>query len=542
MIYRIHQLKLPLDHKSDDIKKAALAFLGLKENDIEKTEVFKRSVDARNREDVFYIYAVDVYCKRKPLKKFKPNEAGPAEVFRYKLPERGGKALNDPPVIIGFGPAGLFAAYILSLAGFKPIVLERGKKAEERQKDIDDFLSGKPLNPDSNVLFGEGGAGTFSDGKLNTLIKDRDGKGRFVLKTFVDFGADEDVLYDSKPHIGTDKLSVIVKNMREKLISLGADIRFNSRFNDFKTDNDRLCDISYSASDGSKESVNTELAILATGHSARDVFKLLNDKKMHMSSKAFAIGVRAIHPQELISKNQYGDFYRKLPAASYKLTAGLENGRSVYSFCMCPGGYVVNSSSEEGMLVVNGMSYSARDGAYANAAIIVNVTPEDFEKEGFGKTPLSGVEFQKKYERKAYEIGRGKIPVQNLKAFSEKRECNETEAENSVKNAGLMIKGGVTPADLNSCLPEFVCESLVEGFKIFDRKIKGFGDGSTILAGIESRTSSPVRINRDENMFSSVKGLIPCGEGAGYAGGIMSAALDGIKAAERIIKEYYPAY
>ena len=542
MIYRIHQLKLPLEHKPEDIKQKALAFLGLKPDDIKDVSVFKRSIDARDKSRLYYIYAVDVDCNKKPVKRFRPNEAEVVVPFEYKLPEHGKKALTKPPVIIGFGPAGLFAAYILSLSGFKPVVLERGKKVEERQKDIDTFLSGGRLDPDSNVLFGEGGAGTFSDGKLNTLIKDRDGKGRFVLKTFVDFGADEDIMYDSKPHIGTDKLSLIIKNMREKITGLGADIRFESRFCDFEEKEEELISLKYIDKNNEEKIVETGLAILSTGHSGRDVFELLDTKNVSMQPKAFAIGVRAIHPQKLINENQYGTYADQLPAAAYKLTANLDNGRSVYSFCMCPGGYVVNSSSEDSGLSINGMSYSGRDGEYANAAIIVNVTPDDFEKEGFGSSALSGVEFQRKYEKKAYECGNGKIPVQNLKAFVEKRPCNDAEASDIEGIKDKMIKGQVCFSNINDCLPDFVCESLVKGFDNFDRKIKGFGADDTILAGIESRTSSPIRIVRDESLFSTVKGLIPCGEGAGYAGGIMSAALDGIKAAERIISEYYPDY
>ena len=541
MIYRIHQLKLPIDHRPEDIKNKAISFLGIPKENCLKVDIFKRSVDARDKDRVCFIYAVDVEIKKMPKKHFRPNEAEIVTPFEYKLPGHGKKPLEHPPVIIGFGPAGIFAAYILTLSGFKPIVLERGKKVEDRQKDIDAFLGGAALKPDSNVLFGEGGAGTFSDGKLNTLIKDRDGKGRFVLKTFVDFGADQEIMFDAKPHIGTDKLSVIIKAMREYMTEHGADIRFESRFTDFELVGGSLSEIQYTDSENKSVKINTARAVLSTGHSARDVFELLNAKGIFMSPKAFAVGVRAIHPQKLINESQYGKYAEKLPAAAYKLTANLENGRSVYSFCMCPGGYVVNSSSEQGRLCVNGMSYSGRDGEYANAAIIVNVTPEDFEAESF-TGPLGGIEFQRKYEKLAYEAGKGAIPVQSLSAFKENRVDNESEAKKVDDNADKMIKGLTNHADLNNCLPEFICQSLTEAFENFDRKIKGFGDGSTVLAGIESRTSSPVRINRDELLFSTVKGLIPCGEGAGYAGGIMSAALDGIKAAERIISEYYPDY
>lgn len=539
-MYRIHQLKLPIDHNPEQLYKKAAQILGIKRDGIINLSIFKRSIDARDKSDLHYVYAVDVECRQRPTKKFKPNEVSITEPFKYSLPKQGDKELIHRPVIIGFGPAGLFAAYVLALAGMKPLVFERGKSAEERTEDIKIFLKNGKLNPESNVLFGEGGAGTFSDGKLNTLIKDKDGKGRFVLETFVKFGADPEILYDSKPHIGTDRLLVILKNIREEIIKLGGEIRFNSRFCgfDYSDDNSLGKTLKSLKIDSSRAttSVPAEACILATGHSARDVFEILKNEGLEMEAKAFAMGVRVIHPQKLISENQYGEMADKLPAAAYKLTGSLKNGRSIYSFCMCPGGYVINSSSEENGLLVNGMSYSGRDGKYANSAIIVNVTPDDYKNEGFGEDPLSGVKFQRKYESLAYKEGQGKIPVEYFGNF--KTDNANIESITDIDELPVMIKGKIRFSDLHKCLPGFISESLTEGLELFDKKIPGFAADDVLLCGIESRTSSPVRIKRDENYNSLISGLMPCGEGAGYAGGIMSAALDGIRLAEKIISTY----
>ena len=544
-MYRIYQLKMQLDSDLNDLRKKAASFLGIKTEDIKDLKIFRKSIDARDKNDVFYVYAVDVETDAKPKNRFKPNEAGIVKPFSYKLPECGDLTLKTRPVIVGLGPAGLFGAYILAKAGYKPIVLERGKSVDERQADVDEFLKTNALNPDSNVLFGEGGAGTFSDGKLNTLIKDKDGKGRFVLSTFIKHGAQEDILYDAKPHIGTDRLKLVVKSMREEIVALGGEIRFLSRLSTFKTENDgnstRITEVMVEKLDNDGNVVETytiptEICILATGHSARDVFEDLHKKKVNMEPKPFAIGVRAIHPQKTINISQYGRFADKLPAAPYKLTNQCSTGRSVYSFCMCPGGFVINSSSENGGVVVNGMSYSKRDGEYANSAIICNVTPEDFANEGFGDDALSGVKFQRKYEAAAYALANGKVPVESLGSFSGRllKDCESSAYSDLDKK----VMGECVKADLKKCLPDYVSESLVEAFSAFERKIKGFNADDTLLCGIESRTSSPVKILRDKEFNSSVVGLMPCGEGPGYAGGIMSAALDGIKVAEQVIRTY----
>ena len=540
-MYRIYQLKLPIGHSEEALKNCAAKYLGIKTDNITGFSVFRRSVDARDKNDVFFVYAVDVNINCKLKKKFKPNEVGEVKPYRYSLPEQGTESLSYFPVVIGAGPAGLFCAYILAMAGYRPLLFERGKSVDERQEDVDCFLKDGILNPDSNVLFGEGGAGTFSDGKLNTLIKDKDGYGRFVLETFVKNGAKEEILYDAKPHIGTDVLRNVVKGMREEIIALGGKVSFKSRLSGFTADTElRSVSLEFLDDDGkviSTQNISADVCVLATGHSARDTFEMLYDKKVEMQPKPFAIGLRAVHPQEMINKSQYGAYADKLPAASYKLTHTTKSGRGVYSFCMCPGGYVINSSSEPDGVVVNGMSYSDRNGKYANSAIICNVTPEDYEKEGCGTDPLSGVRFQRKFEKLAYKAGNGKVPVSSLGKFS--GPCDDERAYTSLSDK---VMGECERADLRSCLPEFVSESISEAFAAYDKKIQGFGSSDTLLCGIETRTSSPVKILRDGDFFASVKGIIPAGEGPGYAGGIMSAAIDGIKAAEHIIKKYSRYY
>lgn len=558
-MYRIHQIKLPIGHGENELKKAILDFLGINEAGLVSYSVFKRSIDARKKPELFYIYAVDVELKEelspKSLKRFKPNELSITEKYKFTVPRVSGdfsrcaaqdnkqgynpqkpydEAINVQPeirpVVIGLGPAGLFCSYILALAGLRPLCFERGEDADKRIQDIEAFFNGEALKPESNVCFGEGGAGTFSDGKLNTLVKDRDGKGRFVLETFVKFGADKSILYDAKPHIGTDRLVNIVKSMRREIIRLGGEVHFRHRLEDLEIENGAL---SYVKVNGEK--ISAKQCVMATGHSARDVFSMLYSKGAMMQPKAFAIGVRAVHSQSLIDESQYGKQSYRLPPASYKLTHTCKNGRGVYSFCMCPGGYVVNASTEENGTVVNGMSYSGRDSGYANAAIICTVTPEDYEQGGFGSHPLSGVEFQRKYERLAYEAGGGFIPAQELGDFRKKASQHISKFEPETKPS---VKGRIKFSDLTVCLPDFVSESIAEAMSAFDRKIKGFGADDVLLLGVETRTSSPVRIVRNgELQCEKIKGLFPCGEGAGYAGGIMSAALDGIKIAEKIISQ-----
>ena len=406
--------------------------------------------------------------------------------------------------------------------GYKPIIVERGSKVDQRLKKIEEFWSTGKLDENSNVQFGEGGAGTFSDGKLNTGIKDKENRINLVLKTFVENGAKENILYDAKPHVGTDILSVVVKNMRKYIESKGGTFYFDTEMTDFTTENNVLKAVKLS----NGEEIETNICVLAIGHSARDTFEMIFNKGINMEQKPFAIGVRVEHPQEKINKSQYGFSDNRLGAASYKLTYKTDNGRGVYSFCMCPGGFVVNAASEKETCVVNGMSYSKRDSRNANSAIVVTVDPSDFG----GRDPLAGIAFQRKWEEAAYKAGQGKIPVQLFGDFCAGR-----------KSTGLgqvipSIKGQYALANVREVIPGFVGDAIEEGFGAFDRRIHGFAREDAVLAGIESRTSSPVRICRDEPLQANIRGIYPCGEGAGYAGGITSAAMDGIRVAESLIK------
>jgi len=425
--------------------------------------------------------------------------------------------------IIGSGPAGLFCAYLLALEGYRPLVLERGACVEERKKDVDRFWETGVLDPSSNVQFGEGGAGTFSDGKLNTLVKDKTGRNRFVLETFVKFGADEDILYAHKPHIGTDVLIDVVSQMRQEIISLGGEFCFHTQVTDVDLTSKTLKLVHLS--ENSAEEVSAGAAVFAIGHSARDTFEMLYKHQIPMRAKSFAVGVRIEHPQTLIDHSQYGrDRGNDLPAAAYKLTENLDNGRGVYTFCMCPGGYVMNAASEEKRLVVNGMSNYKRDNKYANSAILVNVTPDDFGSSH----PLAGMYFQRKLEEKAFELGGSdySIPVQKVEDYLENKEGIEN-IETSLKR--------VKNANLNALLPEILNINLKEGLLLMNNKINGFTSNATLL-GVESRSSAPIRFYRDENMESNIKGIYPIGEGAGYAGGIMSSAIDGLKCSEVLLK------
>jgi hypothetical protein len=436
--------------------------------------------------------------------------------------------MKERPVIIGAGPAGLFCAYYLAVRGFEPIVLERGRSVSERKKDIDRFWQTGVLDPESNVQFGEGGAGTFSDGKLNTLTKDRSGRNKEVLRLFVRMGAKESILYEQKPHLGTDVLFEVIANLRNEIIRLGGEVRFCSRAEELITVKDHLNGIKLS--DGNI--IKSRHCVLAIGHSARDTFEMLLHKKVSMEPKNFAVGFRVQHPQQMINESQYGTAWAQFPAAAYKLTAQTSGGRGVYSFCMCPGGYVVNASSEAGLLAVNGMSYSRRDGENANSAVIVSVTPEDFPD----KDVLGGMHFQRMIEKRAFEAGCGRIPLQLYKDFKDNI-CSEKTGE-----IFPAVKGQYSFGNLRNILPDELNEAFIEGMEQFGHKIKGFDRDDVILAGVESRTSSPVRIKRDENLMSNIRGLYPCGEGAGYAGGITSAAADGIFIAEQIIKDHKPAF
>lgn len=512
--------------------------LKVNENVISDPEIVRHSIDARKKPQIFDIYVADVMVLKGKesdvLKKSRCKNAESVKRVHYAFPESGSETIINRPVIIGSGPAGLFCAYELALNGYKPLVLERGSDVDERQKKVDEFWNGGKLDINCNVQFGEGGAGTFSDGKLNTVVKDKYGRATEVLNTFVKYGARENILYENKPHVGTDILRDVVKNMRNEIIRLGGEYRFNCQVQDLVMEEGNIKGVV--TSDG--ETIESNIVVLAIGHSARDTFEMIKAHNIEMQQKAFAVGYRVEHRQSLINKSQYGiESPTSLPASPYKVVMNSESGRGVYSFCMCPGGYVVNASSEKGYTCVNGMSYNARDGLNANSAIIVAVRPEDFGSSDV----LAGMYFQRDLEKKAYELGRGKVPVEYYKDFrrgvlgvsDDNRSVDSNDANKP------QIKGEYVFANVHEILPDYLNKAFVEGMDKFDHMIKGFNSDDAIIDGVESRTSSPIRINRDDNLQSpSVSGLYPCGEGAGYAGGIMSAAMDGIKVAEVIAARF----
>lgn len=527
---RISGLKLNINHNETDLIQRASKELKISSKEIKSYSIVKKSIDARKGE-VKYIYTIDVELNHKietelmNKKHIIKNNISRSKVNLYKIPECGCKKIKHAPIIVGSGPAGLFCAYLLALKGYNPIIIERGECVEEREKSVNAFWNTGVLNTESNVQFGEGGAGTFSDGKLNTLVNDKFGRNNFVLQVFNKFGAPDNILYDGKPHIGTDILKDIVKNMREYIIEFGGKFMFNSKLTDIIVKDGLVHEIEINL----KEKLPCDILVTAIGHSARDTFKMMYDKDIIMEPKSFAVGVRIEHPQVMINYNQYGEkYYDKLPAAPYKLAKTVQTGRNVYSFCMCPGGYVVNASSENEMLAINGMSYSKRDSTNANSAIIVNVNPIDFENNN----PLAGLEYQRKLEKYAYKEGKGKIPIQLFGDFKNNIISKE------LGEISPCIKGEYTFGNLRNVLPTYISESLIQGIDSFSGIIRDFNRYDTILSGVESRTSSPLRIIRNDNFQSNIHGIYPCGEGAGYAGGITSAAMDGIKVAEAIITEY----
>lgn len=527
---RIGQLKLNPDHSEKELVQKIAKTLHISETEILDFQIKKQSIDARKKPELKYVYTVDVKVRneQQTLKKQKNNLISQINESKYTFPQSGAEACKQRPIIIGCGPAGMFCAYLLAEHGYKPILFERGASVEERVNDIEEFWNTGKLKEQSNVQFGEGGAGTFSDGKLNTLVKDAHGRNKKVLQIFVENGAPKDILYTYKPHIGTDILVDVVRNMRKQILAWGGEIHFHSQLVDFECKNKAVSSVKI-LHNGQEQIYPAEHLVLAIGHSARDTFSMIYEKQLPIVAKPFAVGVRVEHKQQMINDSQYGsNTPYKLPVASYKVTANLPNKRGVYSFCMCPGGYVVNASSEKEHLAVNGMSYHARDGVNANSAIIVTVTPDDFESAH----PLAGVAFQRKLERIAFQIGNGCVPVQRFADFCDNLPTTE------LGDIKPQIKGKFTLANVRSIFPTEIAESIELGIKSFDKQIQGFANDDTILSGVESRTSSPIRIIRNDDLQIENTGIYPCGEGAGYAGGITSAAMDGIKVAEMIAAKF----
>ncbi len=521
---QISNLNISLDGGMAELRAKTAKALGLPESQLPRLTLHRQSVDARRKSDVHYVCAVRCALPDEAaiLRRAGDKVTAVTETpYRFPAPTRPASATR--PVVVGMGPAGLFAALFLAQAGLPPILLERGRPVEERTGDVAALWSGGALDPASNVQFGEGGAGAFSDGKLQTGIHDP--RVRRVLETFVDMGAPEDILYVQKPHVGTDVLHQVLKNFRAQLLGLGCDVRFSSALTDVEIQSGALRSITVTGPAG-PYSLPCDSLVLAPGHSARDTFAMLHRRGVPMEAKAFALGVRIEHRQAAISQAQYGPAFEKLPPADYKLSCHLPNGRGVFSFCVCPGGQVICSSSEAGTVVTNGMSLRARNGDAINGGLLVGVSPSDFPQPG----PLAGFAFQSHWERLAYALGGGGFvaPGQDLSSFL---------AEKTPSLSGSLeptYRPGVAAARLSDCLPAFVSRSLRQAIPLLGKKLRGFDDGGALLTGVETRSSSPVRLLRGTGLESPVRGLYPCGEGAGWAGGITSAAADGIRVAEAV--------
>ncbi len=521
---KVSNIKLSIDEKEQKAFEKAIKIAGIHSDDVIEKKILKYSIDARKKPEINKIYTV--LFKVENYNKTRKNVTVTDKEKKYDFAPTGTCSIKKRPIIVGFGPAGMFCGYMLAKYGYKPIIIERGSRVDERIKKVNAFWNGEKLDTSCNVQFGEGGAGTFSDGKLNTGIKDKENRIGFVLNTFVKFGANPKIEYDAKPHIGTDVLSEVVKNMRHAIEDMGGTFYFDTTVSEILLKNGRVNGVKLS----NEEVIDTDICLLAIGHSARDTFEMLNRLNIPMEGKPFAMGVRVEHPQKMINKSQYDFEDNRLGAANYKLTYKTKKDRGVYSFCMCPGGFVVNASSEEKEIAVNGMSYSKRDGENANSAIVVALSPKDFRSSH----PLAGMWLQRDIEKAAYKQGKGNIPLQTYGDFKKKIKSEK------IGKIIPQIKGEYTMADINKVLPDFVCEALVEGIDYFGKVIDGFNNEDTVLSAPESRTSSPVRIIRNDDFESEIKGLYPIGEGAGYAGGITSAAIDGIKAFEALAKKYRP--
>lgn len=526
---RLLELKLPLEHTEDELTAAIAKRLKLSPEAILHQHIFRRAVDSRKKNDIQFVYTLDLTLQDEAavLKRFKKDrKVLPTPDTRYHFVARAPENLSHRPVVIGMGPAGFFAGLILAQAGFKPLIFERGKIVRERTKDTFKLWRKNVLNPESNVQFGEGGAGTFSDGKLYSRIQDPRNYGRKVLEEFVKAGAPEEILYVSKPHIGTFRLVSMVEKIRAQIIELGGEIRFETKVTDFDIQDGQLQGITLEGG----EQVATNHLVLALGHSARDTFQVLYDRGVYIEPKPFSIGFRIEHPQGMIDRSRYGPFagHELLGSADYKLVHHASNGRSVYSFCMCPGGTVVAATSEEGRVVTNGMSQYSRKERNANSGIVVGITPEDFP----GESPLAGIDLQRRLEELAFEHGgrNYEAPGQLIGDFL---------ADRPSENFGEVLPSytpGVKLGDLSQVMPDFAIEAIREAIPAFAKQIEGYDRADAVLTGVETRTSSPIRIKRDTESLQSLntRGLYPCGEGAGYAGGILSAAVDGIRVAEAL--------
>ena len=524
---RIQNIPLPIDSGQGQLKKKAARILGVKPEVITGLSLARQSIDARKKNDVHYVCTVDVTVadEGRVMARCRDRNVSLHQSAPYVFPTVR-RTSSLPPVVVGMGPAGLFAALFLARNGLAPIVLERGRPVEERTADVERFWTTGVLNPSSNVQFGEGGAGTFSDGKLTTGTHDP--RISTVFRTLVDAGAPEDILYQHKPHIGTDVLRDVVKNIRQELIRLGCDVRFGHQLTGLILRDGAVAGLTVEGPQGSYD-LPCDALVLSPGHSARDTFQMLLEAGVPMEQKPFAIGVRIEHPQSAVSLAQFGPAWEKLPAADYKLACHLPNGRSAFTFCVCPGGQVVAAASEEGRLVTNGMSHRARDGKNINGGFLVGVGPADFGSDH----PLAGVAFQRHWEEAAFQLGGRNYhaPAQTVKDFLAR------QASKTLGTVEPTYRPGVTPTDLDRFLPDYVTDTLRGALPVFDRKLHGFAAPDSLLTGVESRSSSPVRILRGEDYQSAVRGLYPCGEGAGYAGGITSAAVDGIRVAEALASQ-----
>ncbi|USD65403.1 NAD(P)/FAD-dependent oxidoreductase [Vibrio sp. SCSIO 43136] len=527
---RLNEIKLPLDHEEEALTAAITKKLGISEDQVISYNVFKRGYDARKKTHILLIYTLDVIVENEAqlLEQFSNDpHVKQTPDMEYKFVAKAPENLTERPVVIGFGPCGLFAALILAQAGFKPIVVERGKEVRERTKDTFGFWRKRTLNTESNVQFGEGGAGTFSDGKLYSQVKDPNFYGRKVVNEFVAAGAPEEILYVSKPHIGTFKLVTMIEKMRAKIIELGGEIRFSTRVDDIHMEGEQITGLTLS----NGEEIKSRYVVLAVGHSARDTFEMLYDRGVFMEAKPFSVGFRIEHKQSMIDEARFGPNAGNpiLGAADYKLVHHCKNGRTVYSFCMCPGGTVVAATSEENRVVTNGMSQYSRAERNANAAIVVGIDPE----RDYPEHPLAGIELQRKLESGAYVLGGETYdaPAQKVGDFLKGRDPS------AIGDVEPSFTPGIHLTDISKALPDFAIEAIREAIPAFDRKIKGFASEDALLTGVETRTSSPVCIKRGKDFQSvNLKGFYPAGEGAGYAGGILSAGIDGIKVAEALSK------